>query len=59
MELMETFHVNTTRQSFLSKIKFAIDPRGELARKTICFICLNGKISKQTALTKCSTLMTV
>ena len=48
MELMETFHIITTRQSFLSKFKFSIDPRGDLARKTMCFICLSGKISKQT-----------
>ena len=45
MELMETFHVNTTRQGFLSKFKFSIDPRGDLAKKTMYFICLNGKIS--------------
>ena len=45
---METFHIITTRQSFLSKFKFSIDPRGDLARKTMCFICPNGKISKQT-----------
>lgn len=48
MELMETFHIITTRQSFLSKFKFSIDPRGDLATKTMCFICLSGKISKQT-----------
>ena len=47
MELMETFHVNTTRQSVLSKFKFSIDPCGDLAKKTMCFICINGKISKQ------------
>ena len=48
MELMETFHVNTTRQGFLSKLKFSIDPRGDLAKKTMSFICLNCKISKKT-----------
>lgn len=45
MELMETFHVNTTRQGFLSKFEFSIDPSGDLAKKTMYLICLNGKIS--------------
>ena len=45
MELMETFHVNTTRQGFLSKFKFSIDPRGDLAKKTMYLNCRNGKIS--------------
>ena len=41
-----SYHYNTSK--FLSKFKFSIDPRGDLARKTMCFICLGGKISKQT-----------
>ena len=65
MGIMETFHVNTTRQGFPSKFKFSIDPREDLAKKTMYFICLNGKISNSNwkklhlALTKCSMLKTV